>query len=164
MVVELLREYLPILMFFAVAVGLSAAMIIASRADGTVWRVDKKVGDRVTAGEVLALVDAAEVGRAKAELLQAVAELHLHDKTIQRLADLEGIVAGKRLLEAEAARTKAEAAVRKSVQTLHNLGLPIALEDVRQQANVELTKTLHFLGLPQSVSAPDDAPSSDSGR
>ncbi len=30
MVVELLREYLPILMFFAVAVGLSAAMIIAS--------------------------------------------------------------------------------------------------------------------------------------
>ena len=30
MVVELLREYLPILMFFAVAVGLAAAMIIAS--------------------------------------------------------------------------------------------------------------------------------------
>lgn len=30
MVVDLLREYLPILMFFAVAVGLAAAMIIAS--------------------------------------------------------------------------------------------------------------------------------------
>lgn len=126
---------------------------LASRAGGTVWRVDKNVGDPVEQGELLALVDAAEVGRAKAELLQAVAELHLHDKTLKRLAGLEGVVAGKRVLEAEAARTQAEAAVRKSVQTLQNLGLPISLEDVYEQIDVDLSRRLQFLGLPQSVSA-----------
>ncbi|REJ65705.1 MAG: efflux RND transporter periplasmic adaptor subunit [Planctomycetota bacterium] len=126
---------------------------LASRAGGTVWRVDKNVGDQVKEGEVLALVDAVEVGRAKAELLQAVAQLQLHDKTLKRLAGLEGVVAGKRVLEAEAARTEAEAAVRKSVQTMQNLGLPIALEDIYQQTDSELARQLQFLGLPKSVSA-----------
>ena len=35
---------------------------LSSRLPGTVWHVEKNVGDRVRAGEVLALVDAAEVG------------------------------------------------------------------------------------------------------
>lgn len=126
---------------------------VASRASGTVWRVDKNVGDRVHAGELLALVDAAKVGQAKAELLQAVAALHLCDKTLRRLVALEGVVAGKQLLDAEAARTEGEAAVRKSVQTLQNLGLPIAFEDVCEQSDAELSRQLHFLGLPESLSA-----------
>lgn len=126
---------------------------LASRADGTVWRVDKNVGDRVSVGEVLALIDAAEVGRAKAGLLQAIAELHLHEQTVRRLAGLEDVVAGKRMLEAEAARAQAEAAVRRSVQTLQNLGLPIALEDVRRKTDAELSVAIHFLGLPQALSA-----------
>ncbi len=126
---------------------------LASRAGGTAWRVDKNTGDRVKQGDVLALVDTVEVGRAKAELLQAVAQLQLHDKTLKRLAGLEGVVAGKRVLEAEAARAEAEASVRKSVQTLQNLGLPITLEDVYQQTDVALSSRLQFLGLPESVSA-----------
>lgn len=125
---------------------------LASRAAGTVWRVDKNVGDPVKAGDVLALVDAADVGRDKAELLQAVAQLHLQRKTLERLAGLEGVVAGKRVLEAEAARAEAEAAVRKSVQALQNLGLPIALENVYRQTESELAKQLRLLGLPRSVS------------
>lgn len=130
---------------------------LASRAAGTVWRVDKNIGDRVQAGDMLALVDAAEVGRSKAELLQAVAQLQLHDKTLKRLADLGDIVAGSRLLETEAARSEAEASVRKSVQSLQNLGLPIALEDVYQLTDDELSDRLHFLGLPESVVAALDS-------
>lgn len=53
---------------------------LASRASGTVWRVDKNVGDAVREGELLALVDAVAVGQSKAELQQAVALLHLHNK------------------------------------------------------------------------------------
>ena len=46
----------------------------------------KQVGDAVAAGEVLALVDAAEVGRAKSEFLQALAEARLKTKNYQGLA------------------------------------------------------------------------------
>src|SRR5262249_61943443 len=46
----------------------------ASRVPGTVWRVEKQVGDRVAKGDVLALIDAAEVGRLKRGLLQGVGE------------------------------------------------------------------------------------------
>ena len=47
------------------------------------FRVYKQVGDPVKAGEVIALVDAAEVGRAKSEFLQAVAEVRLKTKELR---------------------------------------------------------------------------------
>src|SRR6185312_12773458 len=45
---------------------------LSSRVAGTVWQVERQVGDRVRKGVCLALVDAADVGKAKAELLQAI--------------------------------------------------------------------------------------------
>ena len=56
---------------------------LATRVPGTVWRLEKRVGDAVKKGEVLALVDAAEVGRAKAELLQAVTQLEARARTLE---------------------------------------------------------------------------------
>ena len=125
---------------------------LASRAGGTVWRVEKNVGDAVREGDLLALVDAAAVGQAKAELLQAVARLNLHDITVKRLEGLGDVIAGQRLQEAEAAREESEAAVRKATQTLANFGLRITLADVRGKSGSEIAATLHFLGLPAAVS------------
>jgi cobalt-zinc-cadmium efflux system membrane fusion protein len=48
---------------------------LSPRAAGTAWRVDAEVGRAVKRGDVLALVDAAEVGRAKADLVRAIAAL-----------------------------------------------------------------------------------------
>lgn len=62
------------------------------------------------------------------------------------------MVAGQRLLEAEADRDQAEAAVRKAVQTLVNLGLPIGLEELRSKTGQQIAERLHFLGLPAEVS------------
>ncbi|GIW93149.1 MAG: hypothetical protein KatS3mg110_1190 [Pirellulaceae bacterium] len=124
---------------------------LASRAAGTVWRVDKNVGDSVRQGDLLALVDAAEVGQAKAELLQAVTELRLHFATQQRLANLGSVVAGKQLLEAETAVTQSQVAVQKAIQTLVNLGLPITYDEVLQTPEETLRYKLQFLGLPQGI-------------
>ena len=124
---------------------------LASRAAGTAWRVDKNVGDRVQPGDVLALIDAASVGRAKAELLQAVAQYRLAQQTIERLQGLQGVVAGKRMLEAEAASNLAEASVRKSIQELQNLGLPIVVQDAFRKSEAELAVQLRYLGLPPDV-------------
>ena len=124
---------------------------LAARAPGTVWKVRNNVGDYVKKGDVLALVDAAAVGRIKSELLQAVVQLQLHDKTVRRLDGLENVVAGKRLLEAEAARAEAEAAVRKTVQALQNLGLPLSLQEVFQKNDADLSEHLRLLGLTQAI-------------
>jgi biotin carboxyl carrier protein len=58
---------------------------LSSRAAGTVWRVDKKVGDPVKAGETIVLIEAREIGRAKSELLHALAQLRLSIRNNTRL-------------------------------------------------------------------------------
>jgi cobalt-zinc-cadmium efflux system membrane fusion protein len=124
---------------------------LAARAAGTVWRVDGNVGDRVKEGDVLALVDAAEVGRAKAELFQSAAQLNLQTKTYQRLAGLDSVIAGRQILEAETAVAEAEVAVRKVIQTLVNLGMPITYDEVPQTPADELRRKVQFLGLPPDI-------------
>ena len=124
---------------------------LASRAGGTVWRVEKNVGDHVRQGEVLALVDSAEVGRAKTELMSAVAQLNLQEKTLARLEALEGVVPGRRVLDAETVRTKADVAVQQGIQTLINLGMPVSYDEVKSTPADELRRKLQFLALPPNV-------------
>src|SRR5262249_2471049 len=50
---------------------------VSAALPGRVWRVERALGDPVRKGEVLALVDAAEVGKAKGEFLQALAQAEL---------------------------------------------------------------------------------------
>lgn len=130
---------------------------VASRAAGTIRRVEKNVGDRVEQGDVLAVVEAAEVGRAKAELLQALAQFDLHSKTYDRLAELgKDVIAGSRLIEADAAKTEADVAVQKAIQALVNLGFPISDEEVRRTPTDVLRKKLHLLGLPPAIASSID--------
>lgn len=126
---------------------------LASRAAGTVWRVEKQVGDPVVRGEVLALIDSVDVGRAKAELLQALAQGDLASRTYERLARLEGVVAGRRMLESEAGKAQAEVAVERAIQTLANLGLPITLEQIRDKSRAEVARQMQSLGLPGDLAA-----------
>jgi multidrug efflux pump subunit AcrA (membrane-fusion protein) len=124
---------------------------ISSRAAGTVAWVLKNVGDRVEAGEILAVVDAAEVGRAKSELVRALAEEALQEKALGRLASLasSGVVAERRAQEAEADYVRARAAVLEAQQTLANLGLPVDLQQLRGLSQEELLARLQRLGLPE---------------
>jgi len=124
---------------------------LASRASGPVWRVEKKVGDHVKKGELLALIDAADVGHAKADLLQSLTQLELQAKTYERLVGLGAVVAGRRILEAEIARTEAEVAVQKAIQTLVNFGLPTSYDAVRKLSAGELKRKVQFLGLPPNI-------------
>ena len=54
---------------------------LASRTSGTVWRVKKQMGDRVRQGDSLAFIESAEIGRVKADLIQAMAGLALANQT-----------------------------------------------------------------------------------
>ena len=125
---------------------------VAARAAGTVSRVERQVGDKVRRGDVLALVDSAEVGKAKAEFQQALVQLDLRRETLAKLRPAAGsTVAGKDLQAAEAAAEEAEVRLLTAEQALANFGMPIRADDVRGLSPAELAARMQFLGLPDAL-------------
>lgn len=123
----------------------------ASRAAGSVRRVEKNVGDRVEQGDVLALVEAQQVGELKSSLIRALAEQSLQRQNVSRLNIAKEAVAGVRLLEADAALAKAQAEVLSIAQSLENLGLSVDIESLAHLPEREAFEQLRFLGIPQSL-------------
>jgi cobalt-zinc-cadmium efflux system membrane fusion protein len=128
---------------------------LSSRVHGTLWRVDRQVGEAVKEGEVLALVDAAEVGKAKAEFLQAVAGLESRRQACDGLsrAASSGAVPERQVREAETALSEARIRLRAAQQVLVNLGLPASADELRGLPEDRLAARIQFLGLPDSVTA-----------
>jgi len=124
---------------------------LASRVPGSVWLVTKSVGDAVAKGEVLAVVDAAQVGDLKTALLRALAEENLQSKNVSRLEDARGAVSGSRILDAEAALSKAKADLLSAEQSLRNLGLPVDIDSLRGRPEREVLDTLRLLGIPDEI-------------
>lgn len=128
---------------------------------GRVWLVTDKgvIGAQVQRGDVLALLDAAEVGKAKTELLQAFAQVELRKKTLDRLAPIadSGALPQARLAEAETALREARIRLLGAQQTLNNMGLPIPLDDSKPFSVEELTRRVQFHGIPADIAARLDA-------
>ncbi len=124
---------------------------LSSRVRGTVWRVDKVVGQDVKKGDVLALVDAAEVGKAKGDFLQAVGDVFLHGKTLERLSSAADSVPEAKLRQAEADFQQAQVRLFGAEQALGNFGLPIRAEDVKGLSPEALRLRVRTLGLPPAV-------------
>ncbi|MBI3465485.1 MAG: efflux RND transporter periplasmic adaptor subunit [Planctomycetes bacterium] len=137
---------------------------LPSRVAGTVWSVEKQVGDRVHRGDVLTLIDAAEVGRAKGEFLQAISQARLKHTNLERLRPLadSGIVMGRQFVEAEAADQEAWIRLQTAQQSLINLGLPIRAEEFTDVPPDEIARRIQFLGLPPDLTARLDAASTTS--
>lgn len=121
---------------------------LAPRVTGTAWRVERDLGDVVHAGDVLALIESAEVGRAKAELLQAQAAVEITDRAAKRLqtSSEAGFRTEADRLGAEASAREAEIRLFNARQALANLGLTPPSGAV----NAALIATL---GLPSAVVA-----------
>lgn len=123
---------------------------LAARVPGTAWRVTMQIGDPVKAGDLLAVIDAAEVGKAKAELLQALVQVRL--KT-QALANLKNApVPERQKREAEAARRDAEVRLLSAEQALVNLGLQVKSAEFGKLEVDDIAKQLQRLGLTRELS------------
>jgi cobalt-zinc-cadmium efflux system membrane fusion protein len=123
---------------------------VAPRVAGSVFAVLKKAGDRVQAGEIIALVDSAEVGKAKGELLQSLASLDLKGQTLARLKEAAGrTVTEQAVLDAEAAHAEAEVRVLAAQQSLTNLGLPVDSKTLLGTSPDEAARRLRYLGVPE---------------
>jgi cobalt-zinc-cadmium efflux system membrane fusion protein len=129
-----------------------------SRVPGTVWRVQKQLGDRVAKGDVLALIDAAEVGHLKSELLQAVSQVRLKQDNVERLRPLAGnAIPAREFLEVQTEAEAARIQVHRAQQALVNLGLPVEAGEIASLNSDELAKRIQLLGLPADIVAGLDA-------
>jgi multidrug efflux pump subunit AcrA (membrane-fusion protein) len=126
---------------------------LTARMPGSVWQVERNVGDAVREGELLALIDAVEVGQAKSRLMQSLAEAKLQQQNVDRLEGARSAVAGRQILEANAALAKARAVVISAEQSLVNLGLPINADPLLKLSEREVMQQLRLLGIPAEVRA-----------
>lgn len=125
---------------------------VSSPVSGVARRVQVELGAKVTEGEVLALVDSAEVGKARAELLQGLAQVEVRTQALKRLqASLEvGFRNRGEIEEAGAALRAARIGLLGAQQALANLGLAVCAEELAGLAKLsedDLAARAPLLGL-----------------
>ena len=97
---------------------------VAPRIEGRITAVPAKLGDKVRAGQALAMLDSVAVGEAHAAWIEAQAELGIAEADYKRAEALnaEEIIPRKDYLRAKADRDKAAAALRAAADRLRLLG------------------------------------------
>ena len=112
-----------------------------------------RLGAAVKQGDVLALVEAPEVGKVKSDLLQALGQVEFKQRLHDNIKDLaaKGLKQQNEVREAESALREAHLHLIAAQQALLNLGLPTNLESLRGLAPDELAKRMQFLGLPEAL-------------
>lgn len=120
----------------------------SSRVSGAIWKVNKKIGDKIRKGEILAIIDSAEIGRYKAEFLNALTQYDYSQKNFIRLEPLstKGVVTKQRILESQTELQKAKTSILRTHQTLLNLGFQISYESMLNLSETERVKQMLYLG------------------
>lgn len=123
---------------------------LSSRAPGVVSEVKKDLGQTVESREVLAIVDSADLGTAKAEYLRAQALLNLWERNHAREERLleSNVTTEQEVLEAETKLAESRIALSSTTQRLRNLGLSDA--QIREIAKTK--DTTSFLPLAATFS------------
>lgn len=127
---------------------------LSSRLPGIAWWVIKNQGETVRRGEVLALIDAAEVGKAKTEFLQALATVDQKSRLQENVESLirQGVYkeGASQQIEARAGMREAETRLLAAQQALVNLGLFIP-DGIQKMAPNQQAAAIQFLGIPQEL-------------
>ncbi len=126
---------------------------LSSRLPGSVWRADKEVGQHVRKGAVLALVDSADVGRAKAAFMKAIGLVGIREKAFRLVEQglKDGVRSQMDVSEADAALREATVSLADAQHMLANLGMPVQPEEFRDLSQEQFTERVRFLGIPADV-------------
>jgi cobalt-zinc-cadmium efflux system membrane fusion protein len=116
---------------------------IVPRVPGIVREVFVGIGDHMEEGDLLAVLESRELGRAKSEYLEALTMARLARTTFNREQELwkKEISAERDYLQARAELSAAEIKVQTAEQGLHALGLTDEeVEEISQAADTTLTR------------------------
>jgi cobalt-zinc-cadmium efflux system membrane fusion protein len=125
--------------------------VLAPRAAGTVWHVFVRPGESVKQGQPLALVESAEVGRAKSEFLTSLVQVKTRKENVEALERATGSIPPPQLREAKAALREANIKLFNDHQALVNLGFEFAIKDVEKLTDEEAGQKLSALDVPESM-------------
>jgi cobalt-zinc-cadmium efflux system membrane fusion protein len=125
---------------------------LSTLSDGLVREVLVQVGTTVHAGALLAVVEAADVGRAKSALMLAVTQLDLAQANAKRarITAAAGIRSQAELEDIEARLRSAGVALFDAEQALRNLGFAFATANLIGVDAATLAEKLRRLGLPEA--------------
>jgi membrane fusion protein, heavy metal efflux system len=124
---------------------------LGPRAGGIVTHVLKDLGEKIKAGEVIAIIDAPDVGKAKADYVQSVVQVQ--SRTRARDALRTASAPDRSIAEAESALRDAQVHLYTTQQALIGLGLPVRDEGWGSLPVDELTRKVQFLGLPADLTS-----------
>jgi cobalt-zinc-cadmium efflux system membrane fusion protein len=120
---------------------------LAPRAAGMAWRVDRKVGEFVPKGGLLALVASPTAGTAKAEFLTASVQHSIRTKLLDRLHAAGDSVPERQVREAELSVREGKVRLVNATHALANLGLVVRPEALRGLGDDQLARKVRLLGL-----------------
>jgi cobalt-zinc-cadmium efflux system membrane fusion protein len=128
-----------------------------SPVQGRVWSVEKELGAPVKKGDILAVIDTAEVGKAKADFLQSLSQVHYREQVLQRLQTARTSMPERSILEEQTNLRDARVRLLNDQQRLLNLGLPVRLKEVEALPEEQVNRQLKLLGLPDDIRQRVDA-------
>jgi cobalt-zinc-cadmium efflux system membrane fusion protein len=130
---------------------------LSVRATGAVWHVEKRMGDTVRQGEVLAIIDSAEVGRLKADFLNALVIDESRHESLAILEEVRDAIMGSKVREARSAAREARNTLLSAEQALVNLGFDLSRDELAPLSDDARADYMRLLGLPEEVYAGVDS-------
>lgn len=130
---------------------------LSTRVAGSVWRVDKHLGDRVARGDVLLIVESSDVGRLKAEFLNSLVAFEARREQLAILEEVKGAVMGRQLREATSALREARNHLIIAEQALVNLGFELSVAEFLGLDDESRAAKIRTLGLTKQLLAGVDS-------
>jgi membrane fusion protein, heavy metal efflux system len=126
---------------------------LSTRVPGSIWKVEKRLGDEVRKGDVLLVIDSQDVGRLKADFLNALVVYESRREQLAILEEVKSAVMGRQLREARAAMREARNHLSNAEQALVNLGFDISIRDYEPLDDETRAARIRTVGLPAALIA-----------
>ena len=124
---------------------------ISSKAPGVVSRILKKQGDKVLKGEIIALIDSPDVGKAKTDFMQSLVLKDNRKKSMERGQLAAAVIPERQIRELEMVFREIEIKLLADLQALINFGFTIETVDYKNLSDADTFKKICEIGIPESV-------------
>ena len=124
---------------------------ISSKAPGVVSRILKKQGDKVLKGEIIALIDSPDVGKAKTDFMQSLVLKDNRKKSMERGQLAAAVIPERQIRELEMVFREIEIKLLADLQALTNFGFTIETVDYKNLSDADIFKKICEIGIPESI-------------